>query len=177
MDTLIWMDPTNKDELFPAALPLRVECEVDAVVDRCQVIQPRCAIRIADGDEISIPVLLVDRHDAGRGKSVDGRQHRRLHQPRVGQRHKVVVAVDQVELRGVLKGLRDVQVFGYLGIDGRVLFIALRHHRMQMGAGERIAAGEERHIPSPCHQAFGDIAGHRLPCPVLPRGRPPGDRR
>ena len=54
---------------------------------------------------------------------------------RVGQRHKVIVAVDQVKLRGVLKGLRDVQVFGYLGIDRAILFIAPFYHRMQTGRG------------------------------------------
>ena len=177
VDALIRMDPADKDEIFSAGLSLRVECEVDSVVDRCQVIKPRRAIRIADGNEISVAVLLVDRHDARRGEAVNCGQHRRLHQPRIGQCHKVIVAVDQVKLRGVLKDLRDVQVFGYLGIDRRILFIALVHHRVQMGAGDRVGGGEEGHIPSPGHQAFGDVAGHRLPGAILARRRPPGNRR
>ena len=80
---------------------------------------------------------------------------------RIGQRHKVIVAVDQVKLRGVLKDLRDMQVFGYLGIDGTILFVAPFHHCMQMGAGERISRWRrELHpIPGP--------PGLRRCCPPL----------
>ena len=59
----------------------------------------------------------IDGHDSGRRESVDGREDRRLHQPRVGQRHEVVVAVDEVELGGVLEHFGDVKVLGDFGID------------------------------------------------------------
>ena len=60
-------------------------------------------------------------------------QHRRLDQPGVAQRHEIVVAVDQVELRRMLEGLRDVQVFGDLGIDGAIFLISLRRPRSAGG--------------------------------------------
>ena len=97
--------------------------------------------------------------------------------PRVSQRHEIVVAVDQVKLGGVFKGLRDVQVFGDFGIDGAILFISAVDHGMQPGAGDRVARGEKRDVPTPRHQALGDVAGHRLPGAVLPRRSTPGNRR
>src|SRR5271154_3340347 len=111
------MYPADEDEMLSPGFTLGVESEVDSVVDRCQVIEPRRAIGIADGNKISVTVFLIDRHDLRRGEAVDRGQHRRLHQPRIGQGHKVIMAVDQVELRGVLEELRDMEVFGYLGID------------------------------------------------------------
>ena len=108
---------------------------------------------------------------------MDGSQHRRLYQPGIGQGHKVIVAMDQVELGCVFKRLRDVQVFGYFRIDRPILFIASFYHRMQSGAGDRISSGEQGHIPSPFHQPFGDVAGHRLPGAILARRSSPGHRR
>ena len=46
---------------------------------------------------------------------MDGRQHRGLDQAAVTQSHEVVVAVNEVELGGVLERFRDVEVFGDLG--------------------------------------------------------------
>ena len=43
---------------------------------------------------------------------------------RVGQRHEVVMAMDEIELRSVFEGFGDMQIFGDLGIDGAILFIA-----------------------------------------------------
>ena len=65
---------------------------------------------------------------------MDRGEDRSLHQPRVGQRHEVVVAVDQVEFGGVLEGFGDVKVFGNFGIDGGVFFIAAVDHCMQARA-------------------------------------------
>ena len=177
VDPLVGMNPPNKDQLLPFARSQGVERKVDSVVNGREVIQARCAIRIANGNEVSVLIFLVNRHDARRGEAVNRSQHRCLHQPRVGQRHKVIVTVDQVKLRGVFKGLCDVQVFGYLGIDGAILFVALVHDRMKLGAGERVPAGEQRYIPSPGHQPFSDVASHRLPSPILPRRRAPRNRR
>ena len=108
---------------------------------------------------------------------MDRGQYRRLHQPGVAQRHKVVVAVDQVELPGMLKGFRDVQVFGYLGIDGTILLVTLIDHRMEPGAGDGVTSGEERHLPASSHQPFGDVAGHGLPGAILSRWGTPCNRR
>ena len=115
-----------------------------------------------------------DGHDFGRRESVDGREDRRLHQPGVGQRHEVVVAVDEVELSGVLERFGDVKVLGYFGIDGGILFIPPVDHGMQASAGHGIPGGEQRHIPATGDQSFGDVAGDRLPRAVLPGRRSPG---
>ena len=108
----------------------------------------------------------IDGHDLGRRESVDGGEDRRLDQPRVGQRHEVVVAVDQVELSSVLERFGDVKVFGYFGIDGGILFIAPVHHGMQTSAGHGIPAGEQRYIP-----ATGDQVLRRCCSPPSPRRR------
>src|ERR1700733_11298236 len=170
------MDTADEDEIVSPRLALRVECEVDSVVYSSQVIQARSAIGITDGYEIAIPVFLVDRHDTRRRETVNRGQHRRLHQARVRQCHKVIVAVDQVELRSVLEEFRDVEVLGYLGIDRTILLIAALYHCVQVGTSNRVSGGEESYLPSPIHQALGDVSCHRLPGAILARRRPPGDR-
>jgi hypothetical protein len=42
-----------------------VQRKIDAVVDRRQVIQPCGSIGVADGDEVSVTILLINRHDLG----------------------------------------------------------------------------------------------------------------
>ena len=59
---------------------------------------------------------------------MNGSEHRRLHQPDVGQRHEVVMAVDEVKLSCVLEHFGDVEIFGYFGIDGGIFFISPVHH-------------------------------------------------
>src|SRR5258708_21103895 len=115
MDTFIRMNPAKKNQVITARFLERVQREVDPVVDCRQVIQPRRAIGVADGNKISVTILLIDGHDSWRRESVDGREDRRLNQPDVGQRHEVVVAVDEVKLSSVLKRFGDVKVFGYFG--------------------------------------------------------------
>ena len=68
---------------------------------------------------------------------MDGGEDRRLHQPAVGQRHEIVMAVDEVKLSGVLERFGDVKVFGDFGIDGGILFIPPVHHGMQLSAGSQ----------------------------------------
>jgi hypothetical protein len=106
---------------------------------------------------------------------VDRGQNRRLHQPCIRQCHKVIVAVDEVKLLGVFKDLGDVEVFGYFGIDRPVLFITPGDDRMQVSAGERIAGGEESHIPAQVNQAFRYVAGNCFPGAILAWGRSPGN--
>ena len=124
MDTFIRMNPAEEDQIVTARFLKRIQREVDPVINRREVIQPRRAIGVADGNKISVAILLINRHDSGRRESVNGCEHRRLHQPRVGQRHEVVMAMDEVKLGSVLERLGDVQVFGDFGIDGGILFIA-----------------------------------------------------
>jgi hypothetical protein len=78
------------------------------------------------------------------------------------------MAVDEVKLSSVLERFGDVKVFGYFGIDGGILFIPPVYHGMEVSAGHRIPAGEQRHIPATGDQSFGDVAGDRLPRAVLP---------
>src|SRR5271168_4853743 len=104
MNALVGMDPPEKDQMIAALFLERVQREVDSVVNRRQVIQPGSPIGIADGNEISIPIFLVKRHDLRGRESMDGGEDRRLYQPGVGQRHEVVMAVDQVKLSRMLEG-------------------------------------------------------------------------
>ena len=108
---------------------------------------------------------------------MDGSENRRLDQSRVGQSHEVVVAVDQVKLRGVFERFGDVQIFGHFGIDGGILFIALVHNGMQVGAGHGISGGKQSHVPAAGNEPFRDIAGHGFPGAILPRRRSPSYRR
>ena len=108
---------------------------------------------------------------------MDGGQDRCPDQAAVAQGHEVVVAVNEVELGGVLERFRDVQIFGHLGIGGGILLIALVDHGVEPGAGDRIPGGEQGHVPAAPDQAFGQVAGHRFPGAVVPGRRPPGDRR
>jgi hypothetical protein len=45
---------------------------------------------------------------------VDGSQDRGSNQPSVGQRHEVVLAVDEIKLSSALERFRDVKVLGSL---------------------------------------------------------------
>ena len=83
VDALVRVDPAEKDQIIAAGFLKRVQREVDSVIDRRQVVQPRRAIGVADRDEVSVTILLIDRHDSGRRESVNGCQDRRLHQPGV----------------------------------------------------------------------------------------------
>ncbi len=177
MDALVRMDAAEKDQVLTGAFLERVEREIDPVVDGRQIIQCRGAVGVADGDVIAVAIFFIDRHDFGRGEAMDGGQNRCLDQAAVTQSHEVVVAVNEVELGGVLERFRDVKVFGHLGIGGGVLLIALVDHGVEPGAGDRVPGGEQGHVPAARDQAFGEVAGHRLPGAVVPGRGPPGDRR
>src|ERR1700689_315732 len=72
MDTFVRMDSPQEDQILAARFLERVQTEVDSVIYRREIIQPRCAISIADRNEISVAILFVHRHNSGRRKSVDG---------------------------------------------------------------------------------------------------------
>ena len=176
MNALVRMDAAEKDQVVTGAFLERVEREIDPVVDGRQIVQRGGAVGVADGDVVAVAILLIDRHDLGRGEAMDRGQHRGPDQAAVAQGHEVVVAVNQVELAGVLERFRDVKVFGDLGIGGGVLLITLVDHGVEPGAGDRVPGGEQGHVPAARDQAFGEVAGHRFPGAVLPRRGPPGDR-
>src|SRR5579864_4226000 len=135
MNTFVRVDSTEENQVITAGFLKRVQREIDAVVDGRQVIQPCGSVGVADGNEVSVTILMINGHDFGRRESVDGSQDRCSYQPGVGQSHEVVVAVEEIKLSSVLEGFRDVKVFGYFGIDGGILFTSLVHDGMQASAG------------------------------------------
>src|SRR5207245_10579578 len=74
MNTFIWVDPTEENQVITAGFLKRVQREIDAVVDGRQVIQPSGAIEVAEGNEEALTILLLDRPDFGVRLAVDGRQ-------------------------------------------------------------------------------------------------------
>ena len=176
MNALVRMDAAEKDQVIAGAFLERVEREIDPVVDGRQIVQCGGAVGVADGDVVAVAILFIDRHDFGRGEAMDGGQNRCPDQAAVTQSHEVVVAVNQVELVGVLERFRDVKVFGHLGVGGGVFLVALVNHGVEPGAGDRVPGGEQGHVPAARDQAFGKVAGHRFPGAVVPGRCPPGDR-
>ena len=65
MNTFIWVDPIKENQVITAGLLKRVQRKIDAVVDRRQLIQPCGSIGVADGNEVSVTILLINRHDFG----------------------------------------------------------------------------------------------------------------
>ena len=57
MDSFVGMDPAQKNQMIPARLLKRIQGEIDSVVYRRQIIQSGRTIGIADGNEISVPIL------------------------------------------------------------------------------------------------------------------------
>ena len=123
------------------------------------------------------PIFSIDGHDFWRREAMDCGQHRCSDQTAVAQGHEVVVAVNEVEFGGVLEGLRDVKIFGHLGIGGGVFFIALVDNGVELGARDRVPGCKQSYIPAACDQAFGNISGHGFPGAVLPGRCSPGYRR
>ena len=79
---LVGVDAAEEEQVFA---PVRVEGKVfqaDTVMDRRRIAQVRVAIGVADRDIVdAILIRLEDGQDAFRGKAVDRRYDRRLHQP------------------------------------------------------------------------------------------------
>src|SRR5690348_18126231 len=177
MHALVRVNSPQKNQVIAARFLKRIQREIDPVVYGCQIVQSRSAIGVADGYKIPVAVLLIDRHDLGRRESVDGGEDRRSDEPCVGERHKVVVAVDQVELRSMFESFRNVKVFGYFGIDAAILLISFSNHSVETSTGHRIPGGEQCHIPATSYESFGNVTGHGFPGAVLSRRSSPGDRR
>src|SRR5437667_11881904 len=78
MNTFIRVNPTEENQVIAAGFLKRVRREIDAVVDGRQVIQPCGSVGVADGNEVSVTILLVDGHDFCGRESVDGSEDRYL---------------------------------------------------------------------------------------------------
>src|SRR5258706_7671218 len=169
MNALVRVNPAQENQIITAGLLKGVERKIDSVVDGRQIIQARRTIRIADGNKISVTILLINGHDFVRREAVDGGKDRSLDQAGVGQSHEVVVAVNEVKLTSTLERIGDVKVFGYLGIEAGILFISPVHYSLQPSARHRIPGRKQGHIPATGDKPFGDIARHRFPSTVLSR--------
>src|ERR1700722_18979265 len=74
INAFIWVDSAQENQVLAAGLLKRVQRKIDAVVDRRQIIQAGGSIRVANGNEVSVAILLIDRHNFGRRESMDSRQ-------------------------------------------------------------------------------------------------------
>ena len=72
MKTFVRMDPTKENQVIAGRALKRIQGKIDAVVDGRQVIQPWCSVGVADRNEVSVTILLIDGHDFGRRESMDG---------------------------------------------------------------------------------------------------------
>ncbi len=136
------------------------------------------AIGVADRDIMdAILVRLEGGQDALRGEAVDRRHHRRLHQPREGERHEIGLVVNEVELARALEDMGDVEHLPHLGVDAGVLGIGRRADAGELARGRAVLRGEQGDVDAARHQRLGQQAGHQLPRAVMARRRAPGDRR
>ena len=173
----VGMDAAEEEQVVAA---LCIEGEViegDAVVDRRGVAERRVAVGVADRDVMHmIVVALVHRHDPLGREAVDRRQHRRVDQPRPGERHEIGLVVDQVELARLFHAIGDVQRLPHLGVEVRGFGIAARGDALQLAGGVRILRGEEGDVDAARDQRLGKEARDQLPRAVAGRRRRPRDR-
>jgi hypothetical protein len=85
--------------------------------------------------------------------------------------------MDEVKLGSVLERLRDMKVFSYLGIDGRILFIPPIYDGVEVSASHGISGSKQGHIPVARHEPFSDVARDRLPGAVMARRCSPSHGR
>ena len=136
------------------------------------------AIGLADRDIVdAILIRLEDGQDALRGKAVDRRHDRRLHQPRESERHEVGLIVNEVELARALEDMGDVEHLPHLGVDGGVLGIGRRADAGELARRQAILGGEQGDVDAARHQGLGQQARHQLPWTIVARRSAPGDRR
>ena len=70
------------------------------------------------------------------GKSVDGGDHRRVDEPRVGEREEIKTVVDQIEVGGTFEHRSDVQRLPRLGVERRVFRVPGGSNAHQPGRGD-----------------------------------------
>src|SRR5438552_15401141 len=108
---------------------------------------------------------------------MDRRDQRRRNEPAVAERQEVVMVVDEIEARGLLEGVRDVERLPHLGIERLVLGERARADPIQPRARETVRGREQRYVEPPLDQPLGEKGHDALPRPVVPRRHAPGDRR
>ena len=119
---LVRVDPAEEEQVVPRLAMQREGIDIDAVVDRCGVVQCGVAIGVADGNVGGCRVVaLVDGDDPARREAVDRRHDRCVDEAAVGEGKEVETVVDDVEVAGVFEHLGDVHALGDLGIDVRIL--------------------------------------------------------
>ena len=172
------MDPPEEQEVV-ARRPLKLElAQVDAVVDRGDVVEPLVPVGIADRDVVAAPVVLLeDGNDLLRREPVDRRHDRGVDQAAVGQRQEVEAVVDHVELARALEHRRDVQRLPDLRVQRRILGVAGRRRADEASGRDRVGGGEQGDVDSSPDQPLGQQRGELLPRPVPARRYPPRDRR
>ena len=104
------MNTTEEEEVIA---PLRHACEVsevDTMIDRSHVIKIRRPVRVADGDVVRLAVVFsIDGQNGGGREAVDRRYQRCTDEIAVGEWQEIEVVVDEIELVGPLKDLRDMK--------------------------------------------------------------------
>src|SRR5438552_16081370 len=108
---------------------------------------------------------------------MDRRDQRRRNEPAVAERQEVVMVVDEIEARGLLEGVRDVERLPHLGIERLVLGERARADPIRPRAREAVRGREQRYVETPLDQPLGEKGHDALPRPVVPRRHAPGDRR
>ena len=174
---LVRMDPTEEQEVV-ARRPLKLElAQVDAVVDRGDVVETLVPVRIADRDVVAAPVVLLeDGNDLLRREPVNRRHDRGVDQAAVGQRQEVETVVDHVELARAFEDRRDVQRLPDLRIQCRILGVAGRRRADEASGRDGVGRGEQGDVDSSPDQALGQQRSELLPRAVMARRYPPRDR-
>lgn len=108
---------------------------------------------------------------------MNGRDHRSLYQPAVGERQEIEAVVEYVELVGPFEGVGDVEAFGHLWVDAVVFGPAGRRGTAHLCRAQGIGGGEERHVVAPLDETFGQQRRKQLPWTVVARWGPPGNGR
>ena len=78
---------------------------------------------------------------------MDGGQDGRSDQAAEGQRHEIVVAVDEIELSGMFEDFREMKVFRHLGINRAVFFVSLVVVLFRRNSYEAVRPGPTREPP------------------------------
>ena len=119
---LVGVDPPEEQQMLAGIRMDRELVDIDSVMDGGGVVQIRMPIRVADRHVSARAVVaFVDRNDPLGREPVDRGDHRRRDEIAVGERQEVEPVVDDVELPRTLENRSDVQTFGDLGVDRRIL--------------------------------------------------------
>ena len=87
-------------------------------MDRCDVIERRRPVGIADGDVMRPPIVSLENGQNAFGRKAMNRRHDgRRDKAAVAERAEVEVIVNEVELAGALKAVRYVEARDALRID------------------------------------------------------------